>query len=242
MLGPPGAGKGTQAERFARSRACRRSRRATSCARRSAGTDVGLARQGDHGRGELVSDDVMIGDRRGSGLSARRRARGFVLDGFPRTVAQAEALDAMMTGRGPLVVVDIVVPEDVLVRRLAARPICGELRHRTRWSTRTSDATTCAKCGGALVQRADDNDGGRARAAEGVSAADQAARRLLPGAADVPVDGRRPAAGSAWRRDRCGDRGGCGAAGDGAAAVIVCRSPAELEKMRAAEPAGRARC
>jgi adenylate kinase family enzyme len=49
-----------------------------------------------------------------------------VLDGFPRTVVQAGALDQMMIGRGSLVVVDLVVPEDVLVRRLAARRICGE--------------------------------------------------------------------------------------------------------------------
>ena len=49
-----------------------------------------------------------------------------MLDGFPRTIVQADALDRMVKGRGPLVVLDIVVPEDVLVRRLASRRICGE--------------------------------------------------------------------------------------------------------------------
>ena len=70
-----------------------------------------------------------------------------MLDGFPRTVAQAEALDAIMEGRGPLVVVDIVVPEDVLLRRLAARRICGScgVNAPIEWTT------ACGSCGGALV-------------------------------------------------------------------------------------------
>jgi len=70
-------------------------------------------------------------------------------------VVQASALDRMMDGRGPLVVVDIVVPEEVLVRRLAARRICGVCGSNAlvEWTT------TCGKCGGALVQRTDDGDG-----------------------------------------------------------------------------------
>src|SRR5262249_4581944 len=74
---------------------------------------------------------------------------------FPRTGPQATALDEMMRGRGPLVVVDIVVPEDVLLRRLAARRICGDcgINAQIEWTT------TCGQCGGALVHRTDDGDG-----------------------------------------------------------------------------------
>jgi adenylate kinase len=77
---------------------------------------------------------------------------GFVLDGFPRTVDQANALDRMMDGRGPLVVLDVVVPEDVLVRRLATRRICDRCgaNAAVQWTT------ACEKCGGPLVARIDD--------------------------------------------------------------------------------------
>jgi adenylate kinase len=75
-----------------------------------------------------------------------------VLDGFPRTVGQATALDGMVDGRGPLVVLDIVVPEDVLVRRLAIRRICSRcgVNAAVEW---TGD---CQQCGGPLVARIDD--------------------------------------------------------------------------------------
>ena len=76
-------------------------------------------------RGELVSDDVMIGIVR-ERLERPDALGGFVLDGFPRTVAQATALDEIMDGRGPLIVVDIVVPERELVRRLSTRMVCED--------------------------------------------------------------------------------------------------------------------
>jgi adenylate kinase len=88
-------------------------------------------------------------------LNKEDAQRGFVLDGFPRTVMQAGALDEMMANRGPLVVIDIVVPEDVLVRRLAARRICSECGSNAlvEWTK------TCGKCGGVLMQRTDDGNG-----------------------------------------------------------------------------------
>jgi adenylate kinase len=103
--------------------------------------------------GRLVSDDVMIGivEERLDRDDARS---GFVLDGFPRTVEQAAALDRLMNGRGPLVVLDIVVPEDVLVRRLATRRICGKCG--TNAAVDWKDA--CGKCGSGLVARVDDGD------------------------------------------------------------------------------------
>jgi len=82
-------------------------------------------------------------------------AQGFVLDGFPRTVAQASALDTIMAERDPLIVIDIVVPEAELVRRLGTRLICNECG--TNAPIAVSAETPCAKCGGRLVQRADDN-------------------------------------------------------------------------------------
>jgi adenylate kinase len=152
MLGPPGAGKGTQAERFARTHALPKI--STGDILREAvqaGTALGRAAKATMDAGELVGDDVMIGIVR-ERLERPDTRAGFVLDGFPRTVPQATALDAIMDGRGPLVVVDIVVPEDVLLRRLAARRICGScgVNALIEWTT------TCGVCGGALITRTDD--------------------------------------------------------------------------------------
>jgi adenylate kinase len=101
--------------------------------------------------GSLIGDDIMIGIVR-ERLEREDARGGFVLDGFPRTVVQATALDQMIDGRGPLVVVDIVVPEDVLVRRLATRRICSKCgtNAAVEWTG------ACQNCGGALIARMDD--------------------------------------------------------------------------------------
>ena len=154
MLGPPGAGKGTQAERFAVARAIPRI--STGDILREAvheKTEIGLRAKAVMDRGELVGDDVMIGIVR-ERLEKQDALGGFVLDGFPRTVAQASALDGIMNHRDPLIVVDIVVPELELVRRLGTRLICEECGTGAPVAAHASD---CAKCGGKLVQRADDN-------------------------------------------------------------------------------------
>ncbi len=152
MLGPPGAGKGTQAERISKTRGLPKI--STGDILREAvqdGTGLGSAAKESMEAGRLVSDDVMIGivqERLG-----REDARhGFVLDGFPRTIVQAGALDRMVEGRGSLVVLDIVVPEDVLVRRLATRRICGKCgaNAAVEW------LGACGKCGGQLIARVDD--------------------------------------------------------------------------------------
>jgi adenylate kinase len=154
MLGPPGAGKGTQAERFAQKHALPKI--STGDILREAiqaDTELGRNAKATIYAGGLVSDDVMIGIVRDR-LAQSDAARGFVLDGFPRTVAQAAALDEMIDGRGPLVVVDIVVPEDVLLRRLAARRICGScgVNAQVDW------ISTCGNCGGPLRTRKDDGE------------------------------------------------------------------------------------
>lgn len=151
MLGPPGAGKGTQGERLARER--RIPRISTGDILREAvqgGTDVGRAAKATMNAGRLVSDDVVIGIVR-ERLARPDAERGFVLDGFPRTLTQAETLDDMVDPRAPLIVVDIEVPEDALVSRLSQRLICGQCGATARAGDRQ-----CATCGGALVQRQDD--------------------------------------------------------------------------------------
>jgi adenylate kinase len=160
MLGPPGAGKGTQAERFAKSRGIPKISTGDMLREAvKAGTETGLRAKAIMDRGELVSDEVMIGIAR-ERLDRSDAQRGFILDGFPRTVAQAEALDRLMTGRDPLIVVDIEVPEEELVRRLGARMICADCGTNAE-GVQPADAAgpngvRCAKCGGRLKQRADD--------------------------------------------------------------------------------------
>lgn len=154
LLGPPGAGKGTQAERLAKRHQLPKI--STGDILREAvqaGTQLGCIAKATMEAGNLVGDDVMIGivQERLDRADARR---GFVLDGFPRTVVQATALDGMIDGRGPLIVLDIVVPEDVLVRRLASRRICSKCG-----ANEPVDSTgPCQKCGGTLVTRADDGE------------------------------------------------------------------------------------
>jgi adenylate kinase len=153
MLGPPGAGKGTQAERISRTRQLPKI--GTGDILREAVTNrtpLGCAAREAMEAGRLVSDDVMIGivHERLDRADARK---GFVLDGFPRTIVQAEALDRLVTSRGPLVVLDIVVPEEVLVRRLASRRICGDCGSNAavEW------LTASGKSGGKLIARIDDD-------------------------------------------------------------------------------------
>jgi adenylate kinase len=153
MLGPPGAGKGTQAERFARERGVPKISTGDILREGAqSGTDLGRKARAVMDAGRLVGDDIMIGIVR-ERIERNDARRGFVLDGFPRTVAQAEALDALIDDESPLVIVDIEVAEDVLVRRLSARRICGSCG----W-TAVPGSTSCSRCGGALVQRRDDDD------------------------------------------------------------------------------------
>ena len=155
MLGPPGAGKGTQAERFAKQRKIPKI--STGDILREAvhaGTEIGRQAKLVMDRGELVGDDVMIGIVR-ERLEKSDAMGGFVLDGFPRTVKQASALDDIMSTRDPLIVVDIVVPEEELVRRLGTRLICDSCGAGA--PVAGLKAAACVKCGGRLVQRADDN-------------------------------------------------------------------------------------
>jgi adenylate kinase len=126
MLGPPGAGKGTQAERFAREHGIPKV--STGDILREAvqsGSELGVAVKMVMERGELVGDDLIIGIVR-ERLSRPDALKGFVLDGFPRTAPQAKALDELTAARGPVICVEIQVPDEELVRRVRARRVCGD--------------------------------------------------------------------------------------------------------------------
>ncbi|MBI3047011.1 MAG: adenylate kinase [Acidobacteria bacterium] len=158
MLGPPGAGKGTQAERLAAQRGLPKI--STGDMLRDAvkrGLPLALKAREEMDRGELVDDQTMINIIR-ERLSRADTDAGFVLDGFPRTVFQGRELDAIMEdrGKGPLVVIDIAVPEEELVRRLAARRICSSCGMNAEPTDEA--AGVCRRCGGTLVHRADDNE------------------------------------------------------------------------------------
>ena len=155
VLGPPGAGKGTQGVEFARRRAIPEI--STGDILRDAvksGSELGRRAKATMDAGRLVDDALMIAIVR-ERLGRPDAAGGFVLDGFPRTVAQAAALDGIMDGR-PLIVVDIAVPDDVLVARLARRRVCGRCGRAT--NADLSPGSRCDECGGELVLRSDDTE------------------------------------------------------------------------------------
>lgn len=161
FLGPPGAGKGTQASRLAIERAVPHV--ATGDMLREAaasGTPLGLEAKRHMEKGGLVPDQVVIG-LVGERLARPDAARGFVLDGFPRTVAQAEALDALLRERGQMLdrVIFFDVRREELLRRLTGRRICR--RCQTAYhlvSAPPASPGICDRCGGELYQREDDSE------------------------------------------------------------------------------------
>ena len=161
LLGPPGPGKGTQAKlMLERTGMVHISTGDLLRAAVATSSTLGRAAKGFMERGELVPDQLvtdMIRDR----LSAMGGAPSFMLDGFPRTVVQAEALEKMLASRSiPLEhVVSLDVPREELVRRLSGRRtcrVCGAMSHVTSDPTRRPGV--CDECGGALYQREDDRE------------------------------------------------------------------------------------
>lgn len=157
MMGPPGAGKGTQATRFAKERGLVRIPTGDILREAiKAQTALGQKVQATIARGELVDDGTMIEIVR-ERLARPDTGNGFLLDGFPRTVPQAEALDRIMDARdnGPLIIVDVRVPFQELVRRLDSRRVCNACGANA--DPFGPLAARCGKCGGEFVQRPDDN-------------------------------------------------------------------------------------
>jgi adenylate kinase len=161
LLGPPGAGKGTQGERLATQ--CGLPKYATGDILRDAvrrGTALGRDAKRFMDAGELVPDTVVLGLVR-EALEAPETASGFILDGFPRTVAQAEGLEALLRERDVQLdaVVYFDVPEEELVRRLAGRRVCSGCGAVFNVHTHpAADAAVCENCGGRLETRDDDRE------------------------------------------------------------------------------------
>jgi adenylate kinase len=157
LIGPPGSGKGTQAAVMtARFGVPAISTGDILRAAVKSGSPLGKQVQAVMAAGDLVSDRLMV-DLVRDRLSQPDTQSGFILDGFPRTAAQADALDEMLAGRRLLVLV-LEVPERELERRLDARRICSTCK--TLYSTGTrygSESELCSRCGSILIKRDDDN-------------------------------------------------------------------------------------
>ena len=166
MLGPPGAGKGTQAERFAREHGIPKV--STGDILREAvhsGSELGQAVHAVMERGELVGDDLIIGIVR-ERLTQPDAVAVFVLDGFPRTATQANALDEITASRGPVICVEIEVPDEELVRRVRGRRVCNDCGANADAFEHTPDALSdlcqnterCRSNGPKWVARSDDSE------------------------------------------------------------------------------------
>lgn len=161
MLGPPGSGKGTQAKRLSDRFGIPQI--STGDILREAvkeGTPLGQEAKRYMDQGKLVPDDVVIGIVK-ERLKEGDCHKGFILDGFPRTVAQAEALERMLgeMGRGIDHVIDIEVSEEELLRRLTGRRTCrrcGAMYHIV--FNPPKQEGICDRCGGELYQRDDDRE------------------------------------------------------------------------------------
>lgn len=161
MLGPPGAGKGTQASRISDAYAIPHiSTGEIFRANVDDGTELGKQAKDYMDRGELVPDEVVVGmvaDR----LTHRDTETGFNLDGFPRTVPQAQALEELLADRGtPIdVVLRLAIDESEIIRRLTGRRTCrncGAVYHVEDHPP--SQVGVCDACGGELYQREDDTE------------------------------------------------------------------------------------
>lgn len=161
LMGPPGAGKGTQAKYIERKYWIPHI--STGDMFRTAirfGTDLGLQAKALMDAGQLVPDEVTIGIVR-ERLVERDCARGFLLDGFPRTIAQAETLDKILANwdRKLDAVINIEVPEQLLILRLSGRRGCSQCgaTYHTSFNP-PQNGSQCDICGGEVIQRSDDRE------------------------------------------------------------------------------------
>ncbi len=161
LLGPPGAGKGTQARRLVDERdMVQLSTGDMLREAKDSGTEMGNRVAEVMARGELVTDEIVIGLIREK-LEGDNRG-GFIFDGFPRTLAQADALGELLdaTGKTLDAVVEMRVDDDALVQRITARSTCGNCGEVYNDITKPIPADgTCSNCGGTeFKRRADDNE------------------------------------------------------------------------------------
>jgi adenylate kinase len=167
LLGPPGAGKGTQARQIAADKGLVQLSTGDMLREASAaGTDLGKAAKAAMDKGALVSDEIVTGiiARR---IEAEDCKGGFILDGFPRTLAQAEALDRMLAGKGLKLdaVIELKVDEDELVKRIAGRFACAKCQANYHDAfKRPKTEGVCDACGGTEFVRRDDDKAETVRA------------------------------------------------------------------------------
>ncbi|MEV7564557.1 adenylate kinase [Streptomyces tanashiensis] len=162
LVGPPGAGKGTQAAFLAKNLDIPHiSTGDLFRANISQGTELGLKAKAFMDAGDLVPDEVTIGMAKDR-MEQPDAVNGFLLDGFPRNVAQAEALDVVLKAEDMQLdaVLDLEVPEDEVVKRIAGRRICrndsAHVFHAVYNAPKAEGV--CDVCGGELYQRADDSE------------------------------------------------------------------------------------
>jgi adenylate kinase len=171
LLGPPGAGKGTQSARLEQDRGMRQLSTGDMLrAAVKAGSEIGLKAKAVMDAGQLVSDEIVTG-LIAEQLDSPATAKGAIFDGYPRTLVQAESLDALLASRGKTLraVIELAVDEDALVDRITGRFSCGKCgapyhdRHN-----RPKTEGVCDVCGGTeFKRRPDDNEETvRARMAE----------------------------------------------------------------------------
>lgn len=155
LLGAPGAGKGTQSERLvAEFNIPHISTGDILRAAVAQGTALGKKAKGYMDAGELVPDDLII-DLMKDRLAQEDAQRGFILDGFPRTTAQAAALDIALAEAQRRIdcALAIEVPFEVIINRLSSRRVCRDCGHAG-----TAQETVCPNCGGEMYQRDDDKE------------------------------------------------------------------------------------
>lgn len=158
VFGRQGAGKGTQCVRLAeRYGVPHISTGDMLRAAAAEGTEFGLRAKEFMDAGQLLPDDIMLG------VIEERLARpdadgGWLLDGFPRTPGQAEGLTALLGDRGADLAIDLDVPEEVVVGRISGRRVCASCGAIYSVDSPPANGWTCDKCGGDVVQRADDTE------------------------------------------------------------------------------------
>ena len=157
LLGRQGAGKGTQCVRLSRHYVIPHISTGDMLRQAvRAGTEFGLKAKAIMDRGDLVPDDIMGGIVRERLDSDDTRGRGYILDGFPRTVPQAELLHDITIDDPLDLVIDLVVPTQIVLERLAARRVCSDCGANYSVDKPPKYGWVCDNCGGEVVQRADD--------------------------------------------------------------------------------------
>jgi adenylate kinase len=159
LLGPPGSGKGTQAAKIAAELNIPHiSTGDLFRANLKAGTPLGMKVKGFLDSGKLVPDEIVV-DMLKERVSKSDSQKGYLLDGFPRSIPQAEALDKYIGSHTDFVVINLQVPDETVIKRIEGRlscPECGSIYNK--YYSPSSKGTHCEKCNHELLQRSDDRE------------------------------------------------------------------------------------